>query len=83
MKTTDHALTNFAANYVSAQETAANDMIGYIMKFGSVNKEDATKAFNFYIKKKWLKFDYVFRKYTVKHGGMFDHSFITEVLEVA
>jgi len=78
MKTAQTSLTNFAANYVSAQ-----DMIESIMTFGKVSESDATKVFNFYIKKKWLKFDHTMRRYNVKSGNILDKSFIADVLEVA
>jgi hypothetical protein len=83
MKTAQTSLTNFAANYVSAQDEAATDMIESIMTFGKVSESDATKVFNFYIKKKWLKFDHTMRRYNVKSGNILDKSFIADVLEVA
>jgi len=53
------------------------------MTFGKVSESDATKVFNFYIKKKWLKFDHTMRRYNVKSGNILDKSFIADVLEVA
>jgi hypothetical protein len=79
--TAQTSITNFAANYVSAQEQGATEMIETIMFCGEVSESDATKAFNFYIKKKYMKFDHMARRYSVKCGSFLDKSFIADTLE--
>jgi hypothetical protein len=79
MKTT---ISNFAANYVQSQTEAFDKWVGFIQRDGKVGKDDAVKVLNYYIKRKWAKFDHMQRTYTIRSGNMLDKSFIKSVLEV-
>ena len=64
-------------------ENAHENFIGTLMRWGDVNRADAIKVKNFYIKKRLVKVDTGIGRISVKHGAFLDRDVIRRAVVMA
>lgn len=74
----DHT-TDIAARMVKADA----DFVAQLVQFGAISQADAEKVFDLYRRKKWVKRDLWFARWTVTHGGFLERDVIGRALDLA
>lgn len=82
--TTDmkEAAKAFAHRWHHAEVEAYDNIVIWIKKEAKITKVEAKKVVAFYLKKKWIKFDFTNRSYNAKSGNILDKQFILDALEL-
>lgn len=62
---------------------ADDDFVAQLVQFGAISKADAEKVFALYRRKKWVKRDLWFARWSVTHGGFLDRDVIGRALDLA
>lgn len=60
-----------------------NKLIDHLQEFGGIDREDATKVADLYVKNRIVKLSVSIGQYAIKHGAFLDRDTILNAVEMA